>query len=150
MKIAPRLLATAVLVPASITLSSFAFGQTDTMSTVLQKLTARIQKLENSCGDDIKKFCTGVTPGGGHIVYCLEAYDDKISPKCAFELDETELDLQDVGDALKDAFHLCQGDIAKLCGDTRPGEGRISACLASNRASVSQSCVEAIEKMQPK
>jgi hypothetical protein len=150
MKIAPRLLAMAVLVPASITLSSFAFGQTDTMSTVLQKLTARIQKLENSCGDDIKKFCTGVTPGGGHIVNCLEAYDDKISPKCAFELDETELDLQEVGDELKEAFHLCQGDIAKLCGDTQPGGGRISACLASSRASVSQSCVEAIEKMQIK
>src|SRR5262249_17582529 len=70
MKIAPCLFAVAVLVPASITVSSFAFAQTDTMSTVLQKLTGRIQKLENACGDDIKKFCTGVTPGGGHTVYC--------------------------------------------------------------------------------
>src|SRR6516225_7991422 len=97
-KIAPCLLAMAMLVPASVTVSSFAFGQTDTMSTILQKLSARIQKLENSCGDDIKKFCTGVTPGGGHIVYCLEAYEDQISPKCAFELDEAELDLQQIGD----------------------------------------------------
>jgi hypothetical protein len=150
MKIAPCLLAIAVLVPTSVTLSSFAFSQTDTMSTILQKLTARIQKLENSCGDDIKKFCTDVTPGGGHIINCLEAYDDKITPKCSFELDEAELDLQDVGDELKEALHVCQGDIAKLCGDTRPGEGRISACLASNKASVSQSCVEAIEKLQIK
>jgi Cysteine rich repeat len=150
MKIAPCLLAMAVLVPASVTLSRFAFGQTDTMSTVLEKLTARIQKLENSCGDDIKKFCSGVTPGGGHIIYCMEAYEDKISPKCAFELDEAELDLQETGDELKEALHLCQGDIARLCGDTRPGEGRISACLASNKASVSQSCVEAIEKLQIK
>lgn len=150
MKIAPRLLAIAVLIPTSVTLSSFAFGQSDTMNTVLQKLTARIQKLENSCGDDIKKFCNGVTPGGGHVVYCLEAYDDKISPKCAFELDEAELDLQEIGDGLKQAFNVCQGDIAKLCGDTQPGEGRISACLASKKASVSQSCVQAIEKMQIK
>ena len=150
MKIAPCLLAMAVLVPASVTVSSLAFGQTDTMSTILQKLSARIQKLENACGDDIKKFCTGVTPGGGHIVYCLEAYEDQISPKCAFALDEAELDLQEIGDGLKEAFRLCQGDITKLCGDTRPGEGRISACLASNRASVSQSCVDAIEKVQIK
>ena len=150
MKIAPCLLAIAVLVPTSATLSSFAFGQTVTMSTILQKLSARIQKLENSCGEDIKKFCTGVTPGGGHTVYCLEAYEDQISPKCAFELDEAELDLQQIGDGLKEAFHLCQGDIVKLCGDTPPGEGRISACLASNRASVSQSCVDAIEKLQIK
>ena len=150
MKIAPCLLAMAVLVPSSVTGSRFASGQTDTMSTILEKLTARIQKLENSCGDDIKKFCSGVTPGGGHIIYCMEAYEDKISPKCAFELDEAELDLQETGDELKEAVHLCQGDIAKLCGDTRPGEGRISACLSSNRASVSQSCVEAIEKLQIK
>jgi cysteine rich repeat protein len=150
MKIAPCLLAIAVLVPASVTLSSFAFSQTDTMSTVLQKLSARIQKLENACGDDIKKFCAGVTPGGGHTTSCLEAYDDQITPKCAFELDEAELDLQEIGDGLKDAFRLCQGDITKLCGETRPGEGRISACLASNKASVSQSCVNAIEKLQIK
>jgi hypothetical protein len=150
MKIAPCLLAMAMLVPASITVSSFAFGQTVTMSTILQKLSARIQKLENSCGEDIKKFCTGVTPGGGHTVYCLEAYEDQISPKCAFELDEAELDLQQIGDGLKEAFRLCQSDIAKLCGDKPPGEGRISACLASNKASVSQSCVDAIEKLQIK
>jgi len=145
MKIAPCLFAIAVLVPASI-----AFGQTDTISTILPKLSARIQKLENACGDDIKKFCTGVTPGGGHIIYCMEAYEDQIGPKCAFELDEAELDLQQIGDGLKEAFRLCQGDIAKLCGDKPPGEGRISACLASNRASVSQSCVDAIEKLQIK
>jgi hypothetical protein len=150
MKITPCLLVMSVLVPASVTVPSFAFGQTDTMSTVLEKLTARIQKLEDSCGDDIKKFCTGVTPGGGHIIYCMEAYEDKISPKCAFELDEAELDLQEVGDELKEALHICQADVAKLCGDTRPGEGRISACLASNRAAVSQGCVEAIEKLQVK
>jgi hypothetical protein len=150
MKIAPRLLAIAVLVPASLTLSGAAFAQSDTMNAVLQKLTARIQKLESSCGADIKKFCSSVTPGGGHIVNCLEAYDDKITPKCAFALDEAELDLQEVGDGLKQALNVCQGDIAKLCGDTKPGEGRISACLSAKKASVSQSCVQAIEKMQVK
>ena len=106
MKIAPCLFAITVLVPASITVSTFAFGQTDTMSTILPKLSARIQKLENACGDDIKKFCTGVTPGGGHIINCMEAYEDQISPKCAFALDEAELDLQEIGDELKEPFHL--------------------------------------------
>jgi hypothetical protein len=150
MKIVPRILPMTVLIPASIALTSIAYAQTDMMSTILEKLTARIQKLENSCGDDIKKLCTGVTPGGGHIVYCLEAYEDKLSPRCAYELDEVELDLQATNDQLKEAVRVCQGDIAKLCADTLPGEGRIAACLASNRASVSQSCVEAVEKLQIK
>ena len=102
MKIAPRILPMTVLIPASIALTSIAYAQTDMMSTILEKLTARIQKLENSCGDDIKKLCTGVTPGGGHIVYCLEAYEDKLSPRCAYELDEVELDLQATNDQLKE------------------------------------------------
>jgi hypothetical protein len=150
MKIVSRFLAVAVLVPVGITASSHAWAQTDMMSTILEKLTARVQKFENSCGDDIKKFCVGVTPGGGHLISCMQAYEDKISAKCAYELDEVELDLQATNDQLKEAWGVCQGDIAKLCGDTRPGEGRISACLASNKASVSQSCVEAIEKLQIK
>jgi hypothetical protein len=150
MKIVSRFLAMAVLVPAGISALSHAWAQTDMMNTVLEKLTARVQKFENSCGDDIKKFCTGVTPGGGHLISCMQAYEDKISAKCAYELDEIELDLQATNDQLKEAGRVCQGDIAKLCGDTRPGEGRISACLASNKASVSLSCVEAIEKLQIK
>ena len=150
MKIVSRFLAMAVLVPAGITPLSHAWAQTDTMSMILEKLSARVQKFENSCGDDIKKFCIDVTPGGGHLISCMQAYDDKISAKCAYELDEVELDLQATNDQLKEAWRVCQGDIAKLCGDTRPGEGRISACLASNKASVSQSCVEAIEKLQIK
>jgi hypothetical protein len=150
MKIVSRFLAMAVLVAAGITALSHARAQTDTMSIILEKLTARVKKFENACGDDIKKFCIGVTPGGGHLISCMQAYEDKISAKCAYELDEVELDLQATNDQLKEAWSTCQGDIAKLCGDTRPGEGRISACLASNKASVSQTCVQAIEKLQIK
>ena len=102
MRIVSRFLAIAVLVPVGITASSYAWAQTDMMSTILEKLTARVQKFENSCGDDIKKFCTGVTPGGGHLISCMQAYEDKISAKCAYELDEVELDLQATNDQLKE------------------------------------------------
>ena len=88
MKIALRFLATAGLLSLGVVLSVTAYAQSDTMGAILEKLTARIQRLENSCGEDIKKFCSTVTPGGGRIVYCMQAYEDKISPKCAFELDE--------------------------------------------------------------
>ena len=148
MKIALRFLATAGLLPLGVVLSVTACAQNDTMGAIFGKLTGRIQRLENSCGEDIKKFCSTVTPGGGHIVYCMEAYEDKISPKCAYELDEVEMDFQTISDQLKEAVRACQSDIAKLCGKTAPGQGRIAACLAANKASVTPTCVEAVEKLQ--
>ena len=73
MKIALRFLATAGLLPLGVVLSVTAYAQSDTMGAILEKLTARVQGLENSCGEDIKKFCSTVTPGGGRIVYCMKA-----------------------------------------------------------------------------
>jgi hypothetical protein len=150
MKIALRFLATAALLPLGVVLSVTAYAQSDTMGAILEKLTARIQTLENSCGEDIKKFCSTVTPGEGRVVYCMKAHEDKISPNCAFELDDLEADFQNVLDQFKEAVRACQSDIAKLCGQTAPGQGRIAACLAANKASVTQTCVEAVEKLQIK
>jgi hypothetical protein len=150
MKINLRILAMVLMLPPGVTLPSAAFAQGDTMNAVLAKLTAGIQKLESSCGNDIKKYCKTVTRGGGRIVYCLQAHDDKLSPKCAFELDEAASDIQSTVDQLKEAVNTCRGDIEKLCAKTAPGEGRIAACLAANKAAVSQNCVEAVEKIQVK
>jgi len=34
----------------------------------------------------------------------------------------------------------CADDVAKLCKDVQPGEGRVMACLKTNKASVSTQC----------
>jgi hypothetical protein len=150
MKFAPRSLAKLVPLVMCATLSGAAYAQNDTMSNVLQKLMSRIEKLQSSCSEDLKQYCSAVTPGGGRLVYCLESYEDKISAKCAFDLDEVELDLQDTTEQLKEAVRVCQGDIQKLCGTTQPGEGRVAACLAANQSAVSAGCVGAVEKLKVK
>ena len=109
MKFAPRSLAKLVPLVMCATLSGAAYAQNDTMSNVLQKLMSRIEKLQSSCSEDLKQYCSAVTPGGGRLVYCLESYEDKISAKCAFDLDEAELDLQDTTEQLKEAVRVCQG-----------------------------------------
>jgi cysteine rich repeat protein len=150
MKSAPLLVAKLMPLLICATLPLTAYAQNDAMSNVLQKLISRIEKLQSSCSEDLKQFCSPVTPGGGRLVYCLEAYEDKISAKCAFELEEVELDLQATTEGLKEAVRSCEGDIRKLCGSTQPGEGRIAACLAANRSSVSAGCVDAVEKLNIK
>lgn len=35
-----------------------------------------------ACGADTKKYCDGVSPGGGRILDCLAKQKDKLSPAC--------------------------------------------------------------------
>ncbi len=143
-----RLLATIVLLPLSVGISSVAYAQTDIMNAILNRLTAGIKQLETSCGDDIRKYCSTVTPGDGRILYCLQAHEDKISPACEYDLNEVELQVETTTDNLRQAVNACRGDIDKFCAKTQPGQGRIAACLAANRTSVSKSCVEAVQTLQ--
>ena len=143
-----RLLAKVVLLPLSVSISNTAYAQTDTMNLILERLAANFKKLETSCGEDIKKYCSTVTPGEGRILYCMEAHEDKISDGCASVLDEVVFQAEATADHLREAVNACRGDIDKFCANTSPGQGRIAACLAANRTSVSKSCVEAVQKLQ--
>ena len=148
MKLTPRLLAKIVLLPLGLSISSAAYAQTDVMNLLLERLAAGFKKLETSCGEDIKKYCSTVTPGEGRTLYCMQAHEDKISDGCASVLDEVVFQAEATADHLREAVNACRGDIDKFCANTSPGQGRIAACLAANRTSVSKSCVEAVQKLQ--
>ena len=82
MKITVKLLARLGLLPLLAFLSvASAYAQTDIGKTVLEKLTARVAKFESACAKDIKKYCKTVTPGEGRMIYCMQAHEDKISPR---------------------------------------------------------------------
>ena len=149
MKITVKPLAKLGLLPLLVILSvGSVSAQTDIGKTVLEKLTARVAKLESACAKDIKKYCKTVTPGEGRMIYCMQAHEDKISIKCAFELGEAATSVQTTADALKDAVIACKAEISGVCGKTLPGQGRIAACLLSNKSTASAGCVEAIHKIE--
>jgi hypothetical protein len=125
-----------------------ASAQTDITKAIQERLAAEAAKLENSCADDIKKYCSDVTPGEGRMIYCMQAHEDKISPKCAFDLEEAAADVQLSADNLKDAITACHAEITGVCGKTTPGQGRIAACLIANKSTASKNCVEALGKIE--
>jgi hypothetical protein len=125
-----------------------ASAQTDITKAIQEKLAAEAVKLEKSCADDIKKYCSDVTPGEGRMIYCMQAHEDKISPKCAFDLEEAATDVQLSADNLKDAITACHAEITGICGKTLPGQGRIAACLIANKSTASKNCVEALGKIE--
>jgi hypothetical protein len=125
-----------------------ASAQSNVGKTILEKLTAKVSKLESACAKDIKKYCSTVTPGEGRMIYCMQAHEDKISPKCAFELGDTATSVQITADALKDGVIACKAEITGVCGKIVPGQGRIATCLLENKSTVSSGCAEAIKKIE--
>ena len=149
MKITMSLLAKLGLLPLLAILSvSPVSAQTDLGKTILEKLTAKVAKLESACAKDIKKYCRTVTPGEGRMIYCMQAHEDKISIKCAFELGEAAASVQTAADALKDGVIACKAEINGVCGKIVPGQGRIAACLLSNKSTASSGCAEALKKIE--
>ena len=149
MKIKMRLLAKLGLLPFLALLSAGPVcAQADLGKTILEKLTAKVAKLESACATDIKKYCRTVTPGEGRMIYCMQAHEDKISVKCAFELGEAATNVQTAADALKDGVTACKAEITGVCGKTVPGQGRIAACLLANKSSASSGCAEALKKIE--
>jgi hypothetical protein len=149
MKITVKFLAQVALLPLLAILSiGPASAQSDLGKTILEKLTARVTSLEKACAGDIKKYCKTVTPGEGRMIYCMQAHEDKISVKCAFELGEAATSVQTAADALKDAVIACKAEITGVCGKVTPGQGRIAACLMSNKSTASAGCGEALKKIE--
>jgi hypothetical protein len=149
MKITVKFLAQVALLPLLAILSiGPASAQSDLGKTILEKLTARVTSLEKACAGDIKKYCKTVTPGEGRMIYCMQAHEDKISVKCAFELGEAATSVQTAADALKDAVIACKAEISGVCGKVPPGQGRIAACLMSNKSTASAGCGEALKKIE--
>ena len=143
-----RLLAKIVLLPMCISISSAAYAQTDMMSLLRERLAAGFKKLETACGEDVKKFCSTVTPGEGRLIYCMQAHEDKISDGCASTLDEVAYQAEAAADNLRETVNACRDDIGKVCPTTQPGQGRLAACLAANKTSVSKGCADAVQKVQ--
>jgi Cysteine rich repeat len=149
MKITMHGVARFAVLPLLVILSAgAASAQSDVGKTILEKLAARITKLESACAKDIKKYCRDVTPGEGRMIYCMQAHEDKISPKCAYELGESAASVQSTADALKDGVIACKAEIAGVCGKTVPGQGRLAACLMANKSTASDGCKAAIAKVE--
>lgn len=125
-----------------------ASAQTDITKAIQEKLAAEAAKLEQSCADDIKKYCSDVTPGEGRMLYCMHAHEDKISPKCDYDLEEAAADVQLHADLLKEAIGACKAEISGVCGKTQPGQGRIAACLFSNKSTASKACGDVLGKIE--
>ncbi len=102
-----------------------------------------VETAAEGCKKEIDTYCKGVSAGEGRILACLYAYEDKLSGRCVYALYDAANQLERAVMALRYLANECQSDVASLCADTTPGEGRILKCLDNNEKKVSKRCKQA-------
>jgi len=103
-----------------------------------------------NCGSDIKQFCSPITPGGGRVVACLFANNDKISGQCTFAMyeasDRLAATMAALGHLAKNTS--CRSDLKQYCRGIPVGGGRLYNCLRGNRATLTDGCRAALPKAE--
>ncbi len=123
-----------------LALASPAAAQSTTFEKALAKAEKAVSHVETACAYDVTKFCPNVTPGDGRIALCLLAHEDKLAKSCL----STALRVGRSFDlAVSNVFRaaaVCEKDIAAVCGQVEPGDGRVVECLIDNQPKLSSQC----------
>jgi len=114
-------------------------------SGVVSAQQSLVDTVAKGCDKEIKTYCKEVTPGGGRVVACLYAYEDKLSAQCEYALYDAAAQLERAINALAYAANECRDDLAKFCSDIKPGEGRLIQCIDKNETKVSARCKQALK-----
>jgi hypothetical protein len=115
---------------------------------IKERLQAAVGKVQAACGDDVRRYCSEVTPGEARLLLCMQAHEDKISPTCDRALFEASRNLGRIAHQVELAADACWNDIEKHCSAIAPGNGNVLQCLAKNKADVSQACQRAVSQNQ--
>ena len=97
------------------------------------------------CSNELKTYCSAVTPGGGRLVSCAKAHEDKLSSECVSAINRAGYWVQFIASTLQYVVTQCKADALKYCPDVQLGEERVLNCLASNRAELNKYCGLALE-----
>ena len=98
-----------------------------------------------ACKPEIENYCGQVTPGGGRLLACFYAHQDKLSGRCEYALYDASAQLEEFAAATVYLAKACQEDMQKLCSRVQLGEGRVGMCLLENRSEVSKGCSDAMD-----
>ncbi len=52
----------------------------------VETTSRQVEEARQACGNDLKKFCAEVAPGGGRLLKCLKEHVKELSPGCREKL----------------------------------------------------------------
>jgi hypothetical protein len=89
---------------------------------------------ERDCASDVQSLCTGVKPGGGRVLACLQSHVSELSVGCSTILSKAIWTAQQ-----------CAGDIHQFCPTAT--FGTVSDCMRPHLGEVSGTCKAALAFM---
>jgi hypothetical protein len=98
-----------------------------------------------NCKVELDTYCRDVTPGGGRILACLQAYSDKLSDTCKASVQDAIRQIKALGAAVSFVGDECAADLQAFCKDVPAGEGRLMNCLDANDDRLSNRCRAALK-----
>ena len=110
-------------------------------SDLRDRLSSAVQRIEAACGEEIERFCSDVTPGGGRMASCMDAYSDQLSRSCQSALRRSVNRVQQAVEKIGDT---CLSAVQQQCGNT----DNIKQCLQQKNASLPQSCQTIVAAVQ--
>lgn len=122
-----------ILSALSIFASSAANAQTDG------------QKNLATCADEVKQYCSAVTPGDGRMLGCLKAHGDKLSETCIGGIIRSEFQISSSALIMNYVATQCLADVKSYCPDIQVGDGKILTCLSENLSSLKDRCSLALK-----
>jgi PRC-barrel domain/Cysteine rich repeat len=109
-------------------------------SQLRDRVSGAVAQVQDACRDEVRNFCSTVTPGEGRLLLCMQAHEDKISNRCEMALFDASRNVQQATRRIERVAEACWSDIRSNCG----GSGSIGQCIADKHASFSQPCQAAI------
>jgi hypothetical protein len=111
------------------------------------RIAGAVQQLRTACQEELRNFCSTVTPGEGRLLLCMQAHSDKIGKGCELSLLETSRNIGNAVRKMEDFAEACWQDIQVYCSGT---SGSVTKCVIDKRASLSPRCQAMVaETMAP-
>ncbi len=99
-----------------------------------------VEEALKGCSKEIKTYCRSVTPGGGRLVSCAKAHEDKLSSECIYAINRAGYWLNFLARTLTYVVSQCRADALKYCPNVKLGEQRVLNCLSANKAKLNRYC----------
>jgi Cysteine rich repeat len=105
------------------------------------------QAVAEACENDLKTYCSQVTPGEKRLLACVYAHEDKLSDQCTYALYQASVILEQAAQAVAYVGKSCRNDIEAHCQNVEIGKGRMLTCLKDHSNEVSNTCKTAIKEV---
>jgi Cysteine rich repeat len=110
------------------------------------RISGAVQQLKTACQDEIRNYCSNVTPGEGRLLLCMQAHEDKIGRQCELALLETSRNIGKAVGRMETFAQACWPDIQMFCSGAG---GSVTQCVIDNKLQLSSVCQAIVAAMLP-